>query len=347
LSDILINGDLRLIVEGKYSSGLEDIKFVWKFENNYFEIDDKVNAHLINLDFIEAQPVLTGYDDNNSDELGDKLQASLMIPLDYNGTGSNTVRVLVSPPSLYPNIELAVVDQSIANVAKNLSSGDVDLNIDGVDEGSTELIAKCINEFGSTIAVAESMWVDPVLPMPQLQGQKINIAIYNIQQTGEIMPSGYNSSTLENYLNNITWGVQGNIHFNFLSDSINVENVNYDINSPIGLRRLDGSEYTKIISAAHDYSADINIYVVELMEESGKYGFYKNSLGRHLIFVADLLNESVIAHEIGHALGINDDLGEGHSKDGYDVMSGWDSIYPVEQRIRRYDWFYSHLYKKF
>ena len=153
------------------------------------------------------------------------------------------------------------------------------------------------------------------------------------------------AQSLENYLNNTTWGKQANVFFR-VTKGID-DQVNYDMNRDGQLSSeppLVLSEVNPIVTKAKDTSYDYNIYYIgtpirRLLDPSGnptgpRPGAFTNRSGGDTwvgtIFDGSI--EYITGHEAGHLLGIGYE-----STNAYDLMFGVSSASNPCQ-IRKRDW---------
>lgn len=145
------------------------------------------------------------------------------------------------------------------------------------------------------------------------------------------------SSTLQDYLNNTTWGKQANIHF---SVSRYDSAINYDLNRDANLAdpwllSATWAEINVITSTAQVSSVDYNIYYVKNYE----YPVALSDPQRGEAWIGDLHSGSTVyvsAHEIGHLLGR---VGHFGARVGIELMGNTDSAASPCQIIKT-DWDY-------
>ncbi len=151
--------------------------------------------------------------------------------------------------------------------------------------------------------------------------------------------------SLQDYLNNTTWGRQANVFFTITKDPINHQ-VNFDSDRDgklDGVRSVRTNEYQAIEDVARDPNANINLYYTgvqfalggdvddahaEAVPPAASAFFSPDPVGS-LNYVA--------AHEIGHILMPNVTINTVHSNDILDLMYKYD-ILASPCRIRKRDW---------
>lgn len=232
----------------------------------------------------------TGFDDTISD------QKYLSVPKN----GSNTVKAKIIPNGASGNFNFQA-QNGITVSPTSISSSEQTLTITGGNNVGTFTLQALANQATQAAATLNAVVL-----------ARINKTVIIHAITEDVTGTSPNSanipsdSSLQDYLNDITWGKQANVYFTVTRDTTS-HRVDFDLNRNSLLENIpDTSEINVISAEARITSYNINLYYqpldISTYSSTGTEAFTSGTQSWFSQKHKDSPN-NLAAHEIGHAIG--------------------------------------------
>jgi hypothetical protein len=237
-------------------------------------------------------------------------------------------------PGLEEQFGIEVADTVVASVDVERTSELITVVITGEAPGTTQIVARWLpdNEIAAVVGV----------DVLRKTTRTVNLAA--VAAPGQAIPVMPDAGDTEEYLNNV-WALQANVWFDVTSNGSRVVDFeNYPSNQNVdGLVQRAGfgqfgltSEQSRIDAAARNPNSQINVYFIQAFNPVGAGAI---AVAEANVFIqqdtASADKKYILAHELGHCLGIWD---PDHCNSSKKNLMCWLVLSDEPTEIRRQDW---------